>query len=246
MESIGISRFPATGMSYNALCPPSAVLHEGQPLTRRGAHTVNVYEIATCPVHGGSLRATDSSGWNLNYSVRALALCQMLDDPVHDAQIDAAARWGAACIRAGEVKPGARWHGHRDVTNKDCPGAKAYALIPKLQALTEHYVAHGLEEDMPLTQADADLIANTMVNRLLTLVDGSKRSAGNTWIQTRADAAAAAKGVALLLARDPADVDEAALAAALGPLLNQSELDTVLTAIRALPADTVAAIKDAL
>lgn len=145
VESIGISRFPATGMSYNALCPPSAVLHEGQPLTRRGAHTVNVYEVAICPVHGGSLRATDVSGWNLNYSVRALALCQMLDDPVTGEQIDAAAHWGAACIRAGEVKPTARWHGHRDVTNKDCPGAKAFALIPELQALTEHYVAHGLD-----------------------------------------------------------------------------------------------------
>jgi hypothetical protein len=52
--------------------------------------------------------------------------------------------------------------------------------------------------------------------------------------------------VATLLARDPADVDEAALATALVALLPQIDTASILTAIQALPTETVAAIKAAL
>lgn len=141
VEAIGKSRFPNTFMSYNALAFNSGRLYEGQPLTRRGAHTVNDFERPTCNVHGGTLTAPS---WNLNVNARALCLPQQVDDEVTDEQIDAAARWAAAQIRAGLAIRGARWHGHRCVSAKACPGDKAFARIAELQALTEHYVKHGL------------------------------------------------------------------------------------------------------
>lgn len=170
VEQVGITRFPATGISYNALAFNSGRLYEGQPLTRRGAHTVNDFERGSCPVHGGQLRAPS---WNNNVNARALCLPQQVDDAVTDRQVDSAARWAAAQIRAGLASPTARWHGHRCVTAKECPGQTAYDRIPELQRLTQHYVRTGLEEGMALSDADKEWITETIAaavaNRTLRL-----------------------------------------------------------------------------
>lgn len=144
VERIGINRFPATGMSYNALSFNTGRLYEGQPLTRRGAHTYNDKRTSPCSTHGARLTSPIGDQWNLNYSTRALCLPQMPDDPVTDAQIRSAAKWAAAQIRAGLAKPTARWHGHRDCAWKDCPGSRGYAAIPYLMNLTKYYTQVGL------------------------------------------------------------------------------------------------------
>jgi hypothetical protein len=153
VEEIGIGRFPHTGISYNALAFQSGRLQEGQPLTRRGAHTINDYHLTTCPTHGGSLLGPTGDAWNLNYSVRALCLPQMPDDPVTDPQLRAAGKWAAALIRAGLAAPGARWHGHKDVANKECPG-RAYRLIGLLMTYTRYYMTVGL---LPTTPTGGDM-----------------------------------------------------------------------------------------
>lgn len=135
VEAIGQSRF-GIGWSYNAGVMQSGRLYEGQPLTRRGAHTVNDKPNPSFPT--GSL----------NYDARACALVQNVQDAVTDAQIDAAARWGAALRRSGEAVGGARWYGHRDVTAKSCPGDLGYARLGELNTLTDHYTQHGLEDKL--------------------------------------------------------------------------------------------------
>lgn len=157
IERIGQSRF-GSGWSYNAAAFNTGRLYEGQPLTRRGTHTVNTFNRRVCSTHGGSLEApATSSGMNNNINARALVLPQQVDDPVTDEQIDAAARWAAAQIRSGLAKPTARWHGHRCVTAKDCPGGRAFARIAELQRLTDHYTENGLD-DM-VTDKDIERIA---------------------------------------------------------------------------------------
>lgn len=151
VEKIGIARF-GIGISYNALCMPGGNLFEGQPPNRRGAHTVNDFGILTCPTHGGSVMSQAGLP-NLNYSARAIALARMVDDPVTEADVDAIARWGAAMIREGHVRPDARWHGHRDVSAKSCPGPLGFALIPDIEQRMHTY----LGEDM-LTPAEEQFI----------------------------------------------------------------------------------------
>jgi hypothetical protein len=167
IENIGQSRF-GIGCSYNEAACQSGRLYELQPLTRRGAHTVNDKVNPNFPT--GSL----------NYTARALVLPQNVGDAVTDAQIDAAARWGAACIRAGELRPGARWYGHRDVTAKSCPGPIAYGRLAELNSLTRHYETNGLgeEDDMPLTKDEWVRMSN--------LVDGRLRDPGNLSVITDA------------------------------------------------------------
>ena len=156
IEAIGQSRF-GSGWSYNACAFNTGRLYEAQPLTRRGTHTVNTFERRVCPVHGGSLLApATSSGFNNNVNARALVLPQQVDDPVTDEQIDVAARWAAAQIRSGLARPDARWHGHRCVTAKGCPGQTAYDRIDELQNLTDHYVKNGL--DMKISDEDLERI----------------------------------------------------------------------------------------
>lgn len=133
IERIGQQRF-GIGFPYNAAAFDTGRLYEGQPLGRRGAHTVN--DLPNPSFKRGSL----------NYDHRALVLPQMVDDDVTDAQIDAAARWAAAQIRAGLAVRGARWSGHRDVTRKGCPGDAGYARLPELNRLTAHYEAVGLAD----------------------------------------------------------------------------------------------------
>lgn len=173
VERIGQSRFGA-GMSYNALAFSSGRLYEGQPLTRRGTHTVNTFRRDRCPVHGGSMTGPQtSSGYNLNVNFRALCLPQQLDDPFTDEQLDSAARWAAAQIRCGLARQAARWHGHRCCTNKGCPGQRAFDRIDELQTLTDYYVEHGLEDEM--AQYSEQL--NEMDKKLDWLVDKGQRSA---------------------------------------------------------------------
>jgi hypothetical protein len=137
IERIGQDRF-GIGSSYNAAACQSGRLYELQPLTRRGAHTVN--DLPNPALPEGSL----------NYDSRALVLPQNVADDVTEDQLHAAARWGAALCLSGEAVRDARWWGHRDVTQKACPGPIAYDEIGRLNQLTRHYVTHGLTED-PMT-----------------------------------------------------------------------------------------------
>ena len=114
-----------------------------------------------------------SSGYNLNVNWRALVLPQQVDDPVTDAQLDAAARWAAAQIRAGLARRDARWHGHRCVTAKACPGQHAFDRIEELQAITDHYVTNGL--DTMLTDQDIERLAAANTRHLLTATVDDER-----------------------------------------------------------------------
>jgi len=152
IERIGINRFPATGYSYNAAAFNTGRLYEGQPLTRRGAHTVNDREwslcgLSACPSKGDSISAPS---WNNNVNARACVAPQMPGDPCTDAQVDAFARFGAGLKRAGQVTLDARWHGHRCFAAKDCPSAQVWARLEDIQDLTADYVRNGLpgEDDM--------------------------------------------------------------------------------------------------
>lgn len=135
IERIGQERF-GIGFPYNAAAFDTGRLYEGQPLTRRGAHTVN---------DKNTPGYTQSSSGSLNPWYRALVLPQTCPDDVTDAQIDSAARWAAAQIRAGLAVPGASWSGHRDVAWKDCPCDNGYSRLPELNRLTRHYAQHGLD-----------------------------------------------------------------------------------------------------
>lgn len=149
VEAIGIARFPNTGISYNELLMPGGLLYEAQPLTRRGAHTVNDFQRATCTTSGcpGRGSSVTAPSWNLNYNARALALARNVDDPVTDADVRAAARWGAAVKLAGFVTRDARWHGHRCVSAKSCPGDRGWARLDDIADLTADYVRDGLPGD---------------------------------------------------------------------------------------------------
>lgn len=215
IERIGQTRF-GSGWSYNAGAFNTGRLYEGQPLTRRGTHTVNTFNRRICPHHGGSLVApVTSSGMNNNVNARAMVLPQQVGDPVTDVQIDSAARWAAAQIRSGLARPDARWHGHRCVTAKACPGDRAFARIPDLQQLTNHYVSTGLEED--------DMAWDEELPKINVPDDkpGDHLPAGQTLAQARGFAAAAyasarrAELAVKALAKGLGPEVEAAVAAAL-------------------------------
>lgn len=164
IEAIGQARF-GIGCSYNAFATQSGRLYEGQPLTRRGAHTVNDKPNSSFPL--GSL----------NRSARALCIPQNVNDGVTDAQIDAAARWGAALRRSGQAVGNARWYGHRDVTAKSCPGPIAYGRLAELNALTDHYSAVGLtpvQEPEPPKKDDEMLIVKTPGQHIYYLLHAGK------------------------------------------------------------------------
>jgi hypothetical protein len=164
IENIGIARFPNTGISYNAAAFNTGRLYEGQPIGRRGAHTVNTRQRSTCiqsgcPSLGDSITAPS---WNNNVNARACVAPQMPDDPCTDAQVDAFARWGAGNKLAGFVTRDARWHGHRCFAAKDCPGGRVWARLDDIQDLTADYVRDGLPgtgDDMPLTPGEIQQVA---------------------------------------------------------------------------------------
>ena len=146
VEAIGIARFPNTGISYNRLLFQSGGAQEGQPIGRRGAHTVNDKNITRCvslgcPHKGGPI---PSAATNLNTVVRAYAICQNVNDPVTTAELDSLAKTIAADMHAGFVRKDADIHGHRCVANKDCPASKMWALMGKLRQLVDHYLKVGV------------------------------------------------------------------------------------------------------
>lgn len=150
VEAIGIDRFPNTGISYNRLIMRSGRAYEGQPMGRRGAHTINDFARPTCttpgcPGRGGPLTAPS---WNLNVNSMAYAICQNIDDSVTDAQLDSLARAIAADMLAGLVHRGADIHGHRCVSTKSCPGDLMWARMTELRRLVDHYLANGFTEDV--------------------------------------------------------------------------------------------------
>lgn len=176
VEAIGQQRFggsrESAGISYNAAVFNTARwVYEGQPLGRRGAHTVNnrnikVCDTRGCPGRGRSIpRGVDDDGVNLNTVGRALVLPQMESDDVTDGQVDLAARWAATLIRRGLAFHDTRWHGHRCVdAEKSCPGDKAFARLPEIQQLSDLYVREGLA-DM-IRDEDVDRIADAVIAKL--------------------------------------------------------------------------------
>jgi hypothetical protein len=168
VEAIGLQRFPNTGVSYNRLIMQSGTAYEGQPIGRRGAHTLNDKQRATCstsgcPGKGGPLTAPS---WNLNINSRAYAVCQNVNDVVTDKQLDSIARSIAADMLAGFVRRDAKIHGHRCVSSKDCPAGKMWSRMSELRTLVNRYLTTGLtgggaapkpppgDADMPLNDAD--------------------------------------------------------------------------------------------
>jgi hypothetical protein len=150
IESIGISRFPATGISYNRLLMQSGTAYEGQPIGRRGAHTVNDFKRASCstsgcPGRGGPLTAPD---FNLNYNARAYVICQNVNDIVTDRQLDSLARAIAADKLAGFMVRTAEIHGHRCASSKSCPADLMWRRMGELEQKVNHYVSTGLDDDV--------------------------------------------------------------------------------------------------
>lgn len=132
VERIGIARFGAhVGCSYNTGAMQSGRLYEGQPIGRRGAHTVNDFDVPGFP-------------HNLNVYGRAIALCQNVLDEVDDDQVDAVAQWAAAMRRTKMAVPRATLHPHRQFTAKSCPGDKMMKRWSELVRLADHYTTVGL------------------------------------------------------------------------------------------------------
>jgi len=205
IERIGNERFGGIGFPYNAAVFDTGRLYEGQPLTRRGAHTVN-------DENQPGFRETGSGG-SLNYWYRAIVLPQMVTDDVTDAQVHQIAKWAAAQIRAGYAKRTATWNGHRDVSAKSCPGDIGYRRLPEIRQLTEHYVRNGLnpEDDMPLTDADIDKIAARVWDKMIDLDPQTEGSTHRAWVVLRdarnlsgRAASSSAKAVELLEEPEPA------------------------------------------
>lgn len=149
IEAIGVSRFPATGISYNRLIMMDGQVVEAQPVGRRGAHTLNDKKLARCvtpgcPSRGGALSAPS---YNLNVNARAYAIAQNVNDVVSDGQLDALARIMAADRVAGFVKRDAGIHGHRCCATKECPGNKLWARMGELAVLVHRYT--NVQEETP-------------------------------------------------------------------------------------------------
>lgn len=164
IEAIGQQRF-GIGFPYNAAVFDTGRLYEGQPLTRRGAHTVNDLEVPGFPLPPLSL----------NTAGRALVLPQMVTDDVTDAQVDQAARWAAAQKRAGLARRDAPWYGHRDFAAKSCPGDAGYARLDDIRQLTEHYTVNGLGDWLDMvTKAEFDAALAGMEARIVQQIVGNK------------------------------------------------------------------------
>jgi hypothetical protein len=144
IERIGEQRF-GIGCSYNAAVFQSGNLYEAQPLTRRGAHTVDDKNVG--------YKSTGSTR-SMNYWWRAIVLPPQPEDKVTDAQVDQIARWAAAQIRAGYAKRDAQWIGHRDVAWKACPGDAGYNRLSEIRTLTKHYTDKGLVQEQELQEDD--------------------------------------------------------------------------------------------
>ncbi|MGH9250755.1 MAG: peptidoglycan recognition protein family protein, partial [Acidimicrobiales bacterium] len=242
IEGIGISRFPNTGISYNMGVMPDAAIYEFQPVGRRGAHTVNDKGLATCvttgcPGRGGSL-SSSGHGVNLNWNARAIALCQNTSNVVTSAQVHSIARTAATWKRCGYVRRTARWHGHRCVSARACPGDRAWALMAELNRLTEYYYVNGIEdEDMTECVDRINVLIAQEAARyqvytdryvdLRTRIDALTAEADIDLEELAAISAAAQAGAAAVW-------DPEAMAAALAPLLPAVDQDDLEAALRAV------------
>lgn len=164
IESIGINRFPNTGISYNRLIMAGTLLvYEGQPIGRRGAHTVNNKEISPCSWFGrqcpGYNHSLTAPNWNLNYNARAYVYCANVQHSFDDNSMDTMARAIAADKMAGFVTKGAAIHGHRCVAWKSCPGDNVWARMHELDGLVDAYMQGGVP--MALDKNDVDTIFRT-------------------------------------------------------------------------------------
>lgn len=137
VERIGASRFPNTRMSYSDVLHPGGVIHEGQPLGRRGAHTLNDREVPGFPE-------------NLNPYGHALAYVGMEDDTFGEDETETAARWAAAMVLSG-ASSAVRVLPHRMFAYKACPGDAAYAALGEINRRFRRYVDRGY---LPGTEPD--------------------------------------------------------------------------------------------
>jgi hypothetical protein len=235
VESIGISRFPSTGISYNRLFMQSGTAYEGQPIGRRGAHTVNDFKRASCstsgcPGRGAPLTAPD---WNLNYNARAYVICQNVGDVVTDKQLDSLAKAIAADKLAGFVVRTAEIHGHRCVSSKSCPGDRMWARMSALEALVDGYLRTGLKPPPPppLPQEDDDMPFITpfgssqfrlVSDRVYPISEGTYRMFRDGGVPIKVLANDAIRGLEIILNGAEADNDAAiaALDAKLGELVD--------------------------
>jgi hypothetical protein len=86
-------------------------------------------------------------------------------DPVTSHDIDAMARCLAGDRLAGFVKRTATLHGHRCCSDKSCPCDPTWGLMDEIEERMNYYLNKGNvkvepeEEDMAITDADADKIA---------------------------------------------------------------------------------------
>jgi hypothetical protein len=211
IESIGISRFPNTGFSYNGAVLPGGVLYEGQPWGRRGAHTVNTKRLRVCASTGCPSRdwSLDAPDWNNNVNGRALVFARNLDDAVTDADVDAAGRYWAGHKLCGLMRADARQHGHRCCADKDCPGNRVWVRMADISDATADYVRAGIEDDMPNSQTELVAAARIAVHGLL------KEAAAAVAGAPEATATGRQVRTFLHAIIDPVAVDEEELAAAL-------------------------------
>jgi len=190
VEAIGISRFPSTGVSYNRLHMQSGTAYEAQPIGRRGAHTVNDKQLSTCGTPGCPSRGGSFPGGNLNYSVRAYAICQNVGHAVTDAELHSLAKSIAADQLAGFVIKGAPIHGHRCVAYKECPAAQMWARMVELDRLVDHYVTTGFttqEDEWDMATADEVLAKVNVVDQKVTAlqndINAYQQLEGDRWAQ---------------------------------------------------------------
>jgi hypothetical protein len=156
VEAIGISRFPNTGISYNRMTLPGGLGYEGQPIGRRGAHTVNDDQRSTCnttgcPSIGRSLAAP---AWNNNVNSRAYVMARNCGDPITAADLDMHARMIAGDRLAGFVVKNATLHGHRCCSDKSCPCDPMWGFMDDLADAVSDYLRNGDVSDVALTTDD--------------------------------------------------------------------------------------------
>jgi hypothetical protein len=174
VEAIGISRFPNTGISYNRLfMAGSTVVREGQPIGRRGAHTVNDFKRSDCSTTGCPGRGTSitapNRNWNLNYNARSYVICQNVGHSVPDAMVDLMARAIVTDYRAGFITLAAahNLHGHRCVSAKSCPANQMWAKMGLLHTKIHHYIDKGLgPTPLPPQESWFDMADEAMLRKV--------------------------------------------------------------------------------
>lgn len=149
LEAIGEDRFDG-GISYTVPITPAGRAYEGHSIGRRGAHTKDHNTVGAAIVFVG------------NYE----------EDEPSDAQVRKAADVLVAARRAGLSTVHRLTGGHRDVGGTLCPGGKAYAAIPRINALADQLWQRG--EDRP----DRDERPAFVLDRILVYRPGQRLMRG--------------------------------------------------------------------